>query len=80
MSKTRTELAWTLSDTTEQKKAVKALREARKIIKQGPIDLYRFENGKWSWALETSPIGQQLRADGHIYPTVKASRWFTVQG
>lgn len=64
MSKTRTELAWTLSDTTEQKKAVKALREARKIIKQGPIDLYRFENGKWSWALETSPIGQQLRADG----------------
>lgn len=67
-----------MTDTTEQTKAVKALRDARKIIRTGPVDLYRFESGKWSWCVATSPIGQQLRTDGHIYPTVKAARWFTV--
>jgi hypothetical protein len=66
------------AEIKDSNKAVKALREARKIVKDGPVDLYRFENGKWSWAVPTSPIGQQLRADGHVYPTVRASKWFTV--
>ncbi len=66
--------------SADSNKACKALRDARKVIKSGPVVLYRFENGRWDWATPTSPIGESLKAADEIYPTVPASRWFTVGG
>jgi len=57
---------------------IKALRAARKILKDGPVVLYQFPNGKWSWAAKGSPIHSQLVATGEIYQTVPAVKWFTV--
>jgi len=72
-------IRWERTDTSEANKASKALREAAKVIGwNAPVYLYRFPNGKWSWASENSPIAQQLQESGEVYPTLKADRWFVV--
>jgi ABC-type Fe3+-hydroxamate transport system substrate-binding protein len=48
-------------------KAIRQLKHAQaKIDQRGYV--YQYPKGHWSWATFDSPIGQNLRESGMIYP------------